>query len=122
VEYAAPAQTRRPHRASAPGDRFPPRCRERVASLVWIITPLLYRTDRLFITSRKFDRLMAPLPREVQGFRFPAHGAADDDPPPGFQQTQAVADIAFGRGERAHQLGVATRDHPTCALLIPQQP
>src|SRR6266568_3152072 len=44
----------------------------------------------LFITSRQRDRLLATLPREVQGFRFPTQGAADDDPPPGFQQTQAV--------------------------------
>ena len=52
----------------------------------------------------------------------PTQDAADDDPPACFQQTQAVADIAFGRGDSAHQLWVTTRDHPACALLIPQQP
>jgi hypothetical protein len=71
---------------------------------------------RLFITSCQFDRLLATLPREVQGFRLPTWGAADDDPPPCFQQTQAVADIAFGSGERAHQLGGGySRSSRVCA-------
>src|SRR2546427_6448859 len=87
-----------------------------------LLTSYDERHSCLFIPPRQCDRLLATLPREVQGFRFPTQGAADDDPPPGFQQTQAVADITFGSGKRAHQLGVATRDHPACALLIPPEP
>ncbi len=93
-----------------------------MTNYVWTLTYHEERPYCLFITSRHFDRLLATLPREIQGFRFSTQGAADDDPPSCLQQTQAVADIAFGSGECTHQFGVATRDHPTCALLIPQEP
>src|SRR5438132_175235 len=104
---------------------FPPALGQSDSGMTNYVWPLTYHDEKhygLFITSRQFERLLATLPREVQGFRFPTWGATDDDPPACFQQTQAVADIAFGSGERAHQLGVATRDHPACALLIPPEP
>jgi hypothetical protein len=71
----------------------------------WPLTPHDERPYGLFITSRQFDRLLATLPREGQGFRFPTWGTTDDDPPPAFQQTQAVADIAFGPWCPTRRLG-----------------
>lgn len=78
--------------------------------------------NSLFITSCKIRHLLTTGCSQVQGCRFAAQRAANDDEAAVLQKTQAVADIPFGTGQSADELLVRTRYHTSGPLLIARSP
>jgi hypothetical protein len=85
-------------------------------------TLCFYNTYSLITTACKLHGPFLPLRGAPQVFGLPARRTTDDQQVPCLQRAQTMADMALVTLESAHQLPMATRDHPLGPPVIGGHP